>query len=166
MTITKIFDAAYPPASAPAGCKGVLGYIGGPNAYHTWTLEEWQPFSHLVQFPCWVPELTGNPEAQAAAAVAAAKQLGWAAHEPAASERAIIFDLENTVERHLVADVRRGRQRRRIHSGRLRVPIHGSPERRLGRLGRQLEGRSRPPGRPDGPWHSVSGQCALQRNIR
>lgn len=32
MTLHHIFDAAFPPKTVPAGCSGVLGYIGGANA--------------------------------------------------------------------------------------------------------------------------------------
>lgn len=32
----KMFDAAYPPATAPAGCSIAAGYIGG-NTPHVWT---------------------------------------------------------------------------------------------------------------------------------
>jgi len=92
--IHRIFDAAYPPSSAPPGCDGVLGYIGGADAAHIWTPQEWQRFAHLIQFPCWVPNISASPGSQAAAALSAAIRLGWAAHNPAGWERVIIYDLE------------------------------------------------------------------------
>lgn len=92
--LAKVFDAAYPPATVPPGCAGVLGYIGGSAAEHEWTLEEWQRFAHLVQFPCWVPDITRSAVSQAADAVLCAWGLGWRAHDPSGWERAIVFDLE------------------------------------------------------------------------
>jgi len=93
MTLSHVFDAATPPAKAPAGCTGVLGYIGGARAYRTWTLENWQRFASLHQFPCWVPYGTENPADNAREAAAAAVALGWEAHDVIA-QRGIICDLE------------------------------------------------------------------------
>lgn len=90
----RVFDAAVPPPSAPAGCHGVMGYIGG-NATHVWTPAEWQPFAHLAQFPIWVCSLTGDhPSIQGGEAVYRARQLGWAPWEKGEAERVIIADLE------------------------------------------------------------------------
>ena len=95
----RVFDAATPPQTAPAGCQGVLGYIGGARAARVWTLEEWQRFVHLVQFPAWVPDpVTEVPAHSAQNAVAAAKALGWAPWMSPA-KRAIICDLETDVVR-------------------------------------------------------------------
>lgn len=90
----KIFDAAYPPPSAPPGAEGVLGYVGARGETpHIWTPDEWQRFSHLRQFPCWVPDTTANPAKDAAAAIDAVRALGWAVMS-GGEERAIILDGE------------------------------------------------------------------------
>lgn len=92
----KCFDAsAAIPREVPDGCKAVLGYIGTPPgmerldyATHAWTLPEWQLFGHLLQFPCWVANLTSNAAASGRAAAAEARRLGW--HH----SRAIVGDFE------------------------------------------------------------------------
>ncbi len=94
--IAKVFDAAYPPQSAPPGCAGVLGYIGGARATRVWTVAEWQRFGHLRQYPCWVPRVGDDPAAEAHGAVAAALRLGWAAHEQ--FTRVIVGDLETGID--------------------------------------------------------------------
>lgn len=92
MTLTRCFDAAYPPGSVPAGAGAVLGYIGpDPAAYHVWTVAEWQPFQRIRQFPCWVCDTSQGPKAQAAAATAAMFKLGWRQH------RALIYDTEDLI---------------------------------------------------------------------
>jgi hypothetical protein len=93
MSYPKIMDAAVPPPFVPPGIDGVMGYIGGARATRTWTLADWLKFSHLVQFPVYVPDITGNPEAQAADAVKLAKARGWAI-EPEPATRVIIVDME------------------------------------------------------------------------
>jgi len=91
--ISRMFDASRPPSTAPTGFQAVLGYVGKPGfTPHVWTPEEWQPFAHLRQFPCYVPDLAAAPNGEALAAVAAVKALGWAAHMP--DVRAIVFDFE------------------------------------------------------------------------
>lgn len=91
-----VFDAAYPPAAAPPGCTGVLGYIGGKRAANVWTLEEWQRFGRLVQFPCYVPDLAAEkPGFAALNACLFAKHLGWAPWQSA--KRVIVCDLETEV---------------------------------------------------------------------
>lgn len=93
MSLHRVFDAAYPPASAPPGVQGVLGYVGAPGRTpHVWTLQEWLRFSHLVQFPCYVPDLGNNPDTEALTAVGAVLRLGWAPHEP--DTRVIVLDGE------------------------------------------------------------------------
>ena len=93
--LTRVFDASAPPAVAPAGVQGVLGYIGrAGKTPHVWTLEEWQPFAALRQFPCWVPDLSADPAGEAAAAAGAMTSLGWSRDLPAASTRALVADLE------------------------------------------------------------------------
>ncbi|HXC83855.1 MAG TPA: hypothetical protein VNV62_18560 [Trebonia sp.] len=91
--ITTVFDAAFPPSRIPPGCKAVAGYVGRLNfTPHVWTLPEWQRFSSIPQLPYWVPDLAVAPNLEAAAAVHAVLELGWAPH--IADERAVIFDFE------------------------------------------------------------------------
>ena len=98
MTLTRCFDAAYPPGSVPAGAGAVLGYIGpDPAAYHVWTVAEWQPFAGLRQFPCWVVDYGQRPAQQAMDAFAAMRKLGWRQH------RALIYDMEAVVDPSYVA---------------------------------------------------------------
>lgn len=96
MATHKIFDAAYPPKSVPSGCSGVMGYIGGANAYRVWTLADWAPFRDIRQFPIWVPYVDGSstPAEAGAAAVAAANARGW---KSSGGSRVIICDLETAV---------------------------------------------------------------------
>jgi Domain of unknown function (DUF1906) len=89
MALVKCFDASDQiPSAAPSGCEACLGYIGGTKALHIWTLAEWQQFGHLIQFPCWVADFSGNAGQQGSQAAAAATKLGWRAH------RAIVLDME------------------------------------------------------------------------
>lgn len=93
--ISKMFDAANPPATPPPGCQVVMGYIGKLNfTPHIWTGGQWQPFAELRQIPCYVPDLANVPELEAGIAYRTAQALGWAAHEP--DERAIVFDFETS----------------------------------------------------------------------
>lgn len=89
----KCFDAAFPPLEAPAGCDSVLGYIGGSRALHTWALDEWRRFSHLRQFPCWVPDPHGRstPAQIGQAITARANELGW---RSSGGSRVVVVDLE------------------------------------------------------------------------
>jgi hypothetical protein len=88
MKLTRCFDASLQiPKSAPDGCQAVLGYIGG-NALHVWTLDEWDRFGDLRQFPSWVADLSTSATKQATGAAQAAKRLGW--HEG----RTIVADME------------------------------------------------------------------------
>ena len=73
MTLHHCFDAAFPPASAPPHCDSVLGYIGGAKEYREWTHAEWLRFSHLRQFPCWVPDVHGSATPAEAGHAAAEK---------------------------------------------------------------------------------------------
>lgn len=89
-----MFDASQPPGSAPPGAECVLGYVGrAGETPHVWTPEEWRRFGHLRQFPCWVPDLSNNPVADAREAVAAVEKLGWARLAQPVT-RAIILDGE------------------------------------------------------------------------
>jgi hypothetical protein len=89
-----IIDAEYPPTSIPEPATGILGYIGGPKAANTWSLTQWERFSHVRQFPAYVPDMAANPLPQAEDAVTRALALGWAPWQKGNGERAIIFDLE------------------------------------------------------------------------
>lgn len=92
----KVFDAANPPATAPPGCAGVLGYIGGARAARIWTLPEWERFAGLAQFPAWVPDTAQeNPQASAVRAGNAMRGLGWAPWQ--ADRRVLVTDLETQV---------------------------------------------------------------------
>lgn len=96
--LARVFDAAFPPQAAPPGCTGVLGYIGGRRATNVWTLAEWDRFSHLVQFPAYVPDLTSESGIGAAIqACGLARDLGWAPFQP--ERRVIVVDLETQVVR-------------------------------------------------------------------
>lgn len=98
MTLYRVFDAAYPPSTPPPGCHGVLGYIGGTRATHTWPATAWLPFRGLRQFPCWVPSTTDAPGATAQQAAARARALGWAPG-PTVGPRVIVCDLEALEDR-------------------------------------------------------------------
>jgi hypothetical protein len=99
MSYPKIMDAAVPPPFVPPGIDGVMGYIGGARATRVWTLADWLKFSHVAQFPVYVPDLNADPVAQAHDAVTKAKALGWAAFMPEPQRRAIIFDTEALINR-------------------------------------------------------------------
>lgn len=96
MSVHKIMDASQPPTSAPADVAGVAGYIGGRTP-HVWTVPEWQRFARLAQFPIWVPDTTTHPMGQALDAVAAMRRLGWTQFQPDPGRRALIVDMETTV---------------------------------------------------------------------
>jgi len=88
MALIKCFDASDQiPSAAPSGCEACLGYVGGA-ALHTWTVQEWQQFGHLIQFPCWVADFSADPGDQGSQAVEVVTKLGWRPH------RAIVLDME------------------------------------------------------------------------
>jgi hypothetical protein len=90
MSLIKCFDASDQiPSAVPAGCEACLGYIGGVRALHTWTLEQWDRFGRLLQFPCWIADFGGDPAGQGGQAVTAARELGWR------TGRAIVLDMES-----------------------------------------------------------------------
>lgn len=89
-----VFDAAYPPETAPPGVSGVMGYLGGPRATRAWTLREWQRFANLRQFPIYVCDVSGNPVEQGTEAAQLARMLGWSAKLAEPSRRVIVLDLE------------------------------------------------------------------------
>lgn len=93
MSLRRCFDAAFPPKTVPPGCGAVLGYIGGRAAANVWSLEDWRPFGHLRQFPCWVADTSADPVISAQDAVKAARPLGW---RPG---RALVADMETSNDR-------------------------------------------------------------------
>lgn len=107
MSYPKIMDAAVPPATAPPGIDGVMGYIGGPRATRVWTLADWLRFQHLRQFPVYVPDLGTDPMTQAADAVALAENRGWAARMAQPGNRVIVIDMEAESDRGWYATMAR-----------------------------------------------------------
>ena len=93
-----VLDAAYPSAVVPAGIHGVMGYIGGPRAYHAWTLQEWLPFAELRQFPIYVPDIRRPPIDQGAEAVHLSVGLGWSDAMTGPEKRAIVLDMETSID--------------------------------------------------------------------
>jgi hypothetical protein len=94
MTLTRCFDAAYPPSYVPAGAGAVLGYIGADGLdedRHIWTPEEWLPFRGLGQFPVWECNTARGAAESAEDAVLAMHALGW--HDG----RALVASMETTV---------------------------------------------------------------------
>jgi hypothetical protein len=64
MNLLRFADAAYA-RNIPPGFAGVFGYLGGPNAYHTWTAEDWRLFPG-PKCPVWVGGQDGPGEGLAA----------------------------------------------------------------------------------------------------
>src|SRR5690349_9762830 len=96
MSLYRMFDAAYPPASPYPGCQAVAGYVGG-NTPHIWTLGEWLRFGHLVQFPIWTGYQEADPYGHAIQCCNAMHALGWNPGSP--ERRAVILDEETQVDR-------------------------------------------------------------------
>lgn len=95
--LSRIFDASTPPQLAPAGCAGVLGYIGRPGfTPHVWMPAEWQRFAHLTQFPAWLPDFTQHAGAEATAIVTALKAAGWEPEKNALRTLAVVIDYETS----------------------------------------------------------------------
>jgi hypothetical protein len=95
MSLVRCFDDAFPPVVTPAGAGAVLGYIGG-QAEHVWTLEEWDRFAQLRQYPCYVcaveGETDGTPLDSGNVAADLTRELGWN------YGRAIIGDMETSTD--------------------------------------------------------------------
>ena len=95
MTLTRCFDAEWPPGAVPPGAGACLGYIGRERLdddAHVWTVPQWQPFAGIRQFPCWVCNTANSPQVSARAAAAAMFQLGWRQH------RALVYDTEALID--------------------------------------------------------------------
>lgn len=94
MDLNKCFDAAFPPDTAPPGAVAVLGYIGRDGyTPHIWTPDEWRRFSHLRQFPAFLPDFTADPRDEADLAVSLVLKLGWDVL-PEPDTRLIVLDGE------------------------------------------------------------------------
>jgi hypothetical protein len=92
-----MFDAAFPPQSAPPGAVAVLGYVGGRGLdrdTHVWTLAEWQRFAHLRQFPAWACNTDVSPETSGEIATEEAELLGWSRN----GSRALVGDMETQAD--------------------------------------------------------------------
>jgi hypothetical protein len=92
-----MFDAAFPPQSAPPGAQAVLGYVGGRGLdrdTHAWTLAEWQRFADLRQFPAWACNTEVGPEESALVACQLAGTFGWHRN----GTRALVGDMETRVD--------------------------------------------------------------------
>jgi hypothetical protein len=92
-----MFDAAFPPQTAPPGAQAVLGYVGGRGLdrdTHVWTLPEWQRFADLRQFPAWACSTEVGPEESALVACQLAGTFGWHRN----GTRALVGDMETRVD--------------------------------------------------------------------
>ena len=94
-----IFDAETPPELIPVHAEGVMGYLGGPRAARAWTLEEWQRFDTIRQFPVYVADVTADPFMQAREALDLAVSLGWSDTMKGQETRLIVLDLETSADR-------------------------------------------------------------------
>lgn len=71
----KMRDAAFAANIDSSPWSGaVAGYYGGPEAYHQWSVSDWERFRGLRKLPIWVGGLDGAGEA--VKAVQALKALG------------------------------------------------------------------------------------------
>ena len=96
MTLSRMFDAAWPPATAYPGCQAVAGYIGPVDGTpHVWTPQEWGRFAGLTQFPIWVGAGRFDGTADGLAAADAMHALGWRPGSP--NRRACVLDMEGHV---------------------------------------------------------------------
>lgn len=103
-------DAAYPGAVLPPGTRILAGYIGipgrgsaSPDTPHIWSTPEWNhyavPNPDLRLLPMYVHNYAdGQPEVDAANAVAAAAELGWSPGLKGEAERIIVIDAETLID--------------------------------------------------------------------
>jgi len=86
-------DAAF--ASGLGHWDGVvLGYFGGPNAYHVWSPQDWAIYKDNLKIPIWVGGLEGEAEGWAAL------QALYALRVP--SGKVIVLDLETRIDKTYV----------------------------------------------------------------
>jgi len=93
-----VFDAAEPPSAPPVFAQGAMGYLGGPRAARAWTLDEWLPFRGLKQYGIYVPDIGADPQQQGQDAAELAVALGWSDKMAGDEQRAIIIDMETSVD--------------------------------------------------------------------
>jgi hypothetical protein len=103
-------DAAYPGAALPAGTRILAGYVGipgrgnaSPDTPNIWSAGEWNHYAEadptLRLLPIYVHNYAdGQPEADAANAVAAAAGLGFSPGLKGEAERLIIIDVETLID--------------------------------------------------------------------
>lgn len=87
-------DAAFP-VGLGAWSGVVIGYLGGPDAYHTWAPADWERFGPNPKIPTWVGGLDGNGEAWQA--LLALYHLG------VPRGKVVMLDLEKRVDETYVA---------------------------------------------------------------
>lgn len=88
----KMFDAAYPPQTAPEGYQVAAGYIGGDTP-HVWTRAEWDRFSHLRRLPIFTRSAPAGHSGTADAFAALAQLYAIGAPRGIA----VVWDLEAAV---------------------------------------------------------------------
>lgn len=88
-----MFDAAFPPATAPQGFDAVAGYVGG-DTLHVWTPQEWARFARLGKLPIWTRSnpSQADPYADAVAFDRALQALGVPAGAPVALDKETTSD--------------------------------------------------------------------------
>lgn len=101
--VKRMWDAANPPASPPAGYDAAAGYIGGDTP-HVWTVGQWRQLGKLPKLPIFV---RSNPPADATHARVQGHADAWRALEQlhrigCPPGRAVAYDLEQAVNAPLV----------------------------------------------------------------
>lgn len=103
-------DAAYPGAALPTGTRILAAYIGipgrgnaSPDTPHIWAPAEWNHYVELHPelrlLPMYVHNYAdGQPEVDAANAVASAIELGWSPGLRGEADRIIVIDVETLVD--------------------------------------------------------------------
>lgn len=56
-------DAAFATSIERPWDQAIAGYLGGPNAYRTWTSDDWDMFATNRKLPIWVAGESGSAEA-------------------------------------------------------------------------------------------------------
>jgi hypothetical protein len=89
-------DGEYPTPRYPH-TKAMLGYLGGDQAAHTWSDEDWAEIpADMLAMGIWVADFNKSPVDQATDAVTRARSLRFAAN--ARSLRGILGDFETVTE--------------------------------------------------------------------